>query len=322
MAAVLRRWPGALARSADRPGGSPQPAARSRGLRLARRAAGRASSSRRGSPIDRTVGRAVACAPWRGWPDGRGAAARARSRDGGGGMGRARPRRGREQYRDAPAIRAQAAARSHGRRARRGDALALGRWPRCAVGARGAGAGGRERDGAGALHRQVAGSAARRASAGGRPRDRMRDALPRRRRRSRSRSAARSRRRGGPPPWSPPIVRWRAASRRISRAGGSPPTIRRAGRLSATPPGTLLTAIAGAAASGLRAGRTLLTLAQASAGAGAARQAAGEWLAEVRALDLALRGPRPAPGWPGYRYCGAAKARWVGGCRCDARAAR
>ena len=70
-----------------------------------------------------------------------------------------------------------------------------------------------------------------------------------------------------------------------------------AGRpLSATPPGTLITAIAGAAASSFAPVELLTLLKHPLVSAGEAR---GEWLAAVRALDLTLRGPRPAPGLAG-----------------------
>jgi ATP-dependent helicase/nuclease subunit B len=70
-----------------------------------------------------------------------------------------------------------------------------------------------------------------------------------------------------------------------------------AGRpLSATPPGTLITAIAGAAASGFAPVELLILLKHPLVRAGEHR---AEWLAAVRTLDLKLRGPRPAPGLAG-----------------------
>ena len=70
-----------------------------------------------------------------------------------------------------------------------------------------------------------------------------------------------------------------------------------AGRpLSAMPPGTLLTAIAEAAASGF-APVELLTLLKHPLVRGAGERL--DWLTAVRGLDLALRGPRPAPGLAG-----------------------
>ncbi len=70
-----------------------------------------------------------------------------------------------------------------------------------------------------------------------------------------------------------------------------------AGRpLSAMPPGTLLTAIAEAAASGF-APVELLTLLKHPLVRGEGERL--DWLTAVRGLDLALRGPRPAPGLAG-----------------------
>ena len=70
-----------------------------------------------------------------------------------------------------------------------------------------------------------------------------------------------------------------------------------AGRpLSATPPGTLMTAIAGAAAAGFAPVELLTLLKHPLVQAGEGR---AEWLGAVRALDLVLRGPRPAPGLAG-----------------------
>jgi len=70
-----------------------------------------------------------------------------------------------------------------------------------------------------------------------------------------------------------------------------------AGRpLAATPPGTLLTALAAAAASGFAPVELLTLLKHPLVRSGERRNA---WLAQVRALDLALRGPRPAPGLEG-----------------------
>ena len=70
-----------------------------------------------------------------------------------------------------------------------------------------------------------------------------------------------------------------------------------AGRpLSAMPTGTLLTAIAEAAASGFAPVELLTLLKHPLVCADRSRP---EWLAAVRALDLALRGPRPAPGLAG-----------------------
>ncbi|HLZ79821.1 MAG TPA: double-strand break repair protein AddB [Sphingomonas sp.] len=70
-----------------------------------------------------------------------------------------------------------------------------------------------------------------------------------------------------------------------------------AGRpLSALPPGTLLTAIAEAAASGF-APVELLTLLKHPLVRGEGERL--DWLTAVRGLDLALRGPRPAPGLAG-----------------------
>ena len=70
-----------------------------------------------------------------------------------------------------------------------------------------------------------------------------------------------------------------------------------AGRpLSATPPGTLAIALARAAASGFAPVELLALLKHPLVAAGEGRV---DWLAQVRALDLALRGPRPAPGLAG-----------------------
>jgi ATP-dependent helicase/nuclease subunit B len=70
-----------------------------------------------------------------------------------------------------------------------------------------------------------------------------------------------------------------------------------AGRpLSATPPGTLIVALAEAAASGFAPVELLTLLKHPLVRAGEGRIA---WLEGVRALDLALRGPRPAPGLAG-----------------------
>ncbi len=70
-----------------------------------------------------------------------------------------------------------------------------------------------------------------------------------------------------------------------------------AGRpLSATPPGTLITAFAAAAASGFAPVELLTLLKHPLVRAGERR---ADWLAMVRTLDLALRGPRPAPGLAG-----------------------
>jgi ATP-dependent helicase/nuclease subunit B len=69
-----------------------------------------------------------------------------------------------------------------------------------------------------------------------------------------------------------------------------------AGRaLSATPPGTLIVALAEAAASGFAPVELLTLLKHPLVGA----EGRIEWLEAVRALDLALRGPRPAPGLAG-----------------------
>ncbi len=85
-----------------------------------------------------------------------------------------------------------------------------------------------------------------------------------------------------------------------------------AGRpLSATPPGTLLTAIAEAAASGFAPVELLTLLKHPLVQAGEAR---AEWLGAVRALDLRLRGPRPAPGLAGIAARGA-RRRLVAGRR-------
>jgi ATP-dependent helicase/nuclease subunit B len=82
-----------------------------------------------------------------------------------------------------------------------------------------------------------------------------------------------------------------------------------AGRpLSATPPGTLITAIAGAAASGFAPVELLTLLKHPLVRAGDAR---GEWLAAVRRLDLALRGPRPAPGLAGLSVLRQPDAWWA-----------
>ncbi len=70
-----------------------------------------------------------------------------------------------------------------------------------------------------------------------------------------------------------------------------------AGRpLSATPAGTLLTALAEVAAAGFAPVALLTLLKHPLVQAGDGRLA---WLGEVRRLDLALRGPRPAPGLDG-----------------------
>ncbi len=70
-----------------------------------------------------------------------------------------------------------------------------------------------------------------------------------------------------------------------------------AGRpLSATPPGTLIVALAEAGASGFAPIELLTLLKHPLVQAGEGRLA---WLDQVRALDLALRGPRPSPGLDG-----------------------
>lgn len=70
-----------------------------------------------------------------------------------------------------------------------------------------------------------------------------------------------------------------------------------AGRpLSALPAGTLLTALAGAAAAGFAPVELLTLLKHPLVRAGSDRL---EWLGRVRALDLRLRGPRPFPGLAG-----------------------
>ena len=82
-----------------------------------------------------------------------------------------------------------------------------------------------------------------------------------------------------------------------------------AGRpLSATPPGTLITAIAGAAASGFAPVALLTLLKHPLVHAGEGR---GAWLAAVRALDLALRGPRPAPGLAGIAALSPGDGWWL-----------
>lgn len=70
-----------------------------------------------------------------------------------------------------------------------------------------------------------------------------------------------------------------------------------AGRpLSATPPGSLLLALVSAAAESFAPAALMALLKHPMVRAGEARQA---WLDGTRALDLALRGPRPAPGLEG-----------------------
>ena len=81
------------------------------------------------------------------------------------------------------------------------------------------------------------------------------------------------------------LWRWKIA---VDDSAGRP--------LSAMPSGTLLTAIAEAAASGF-APVELLTLLKHPLVSGERER--WEWLPAVRALDLALRGPRPAPGLAG-----------------------
>ena len=82
-----------------------------------------------------------------------------------------------------------------------------------------------------------------------------------------------------------------------------------AGRpLSATPPGTLVTAIAEVAASGFAPVALLTLLKHPLVQAGEHR---GGWLAKVRALDLALRGPRPAPGLAGIAALKVDAAWWA-----------
>jgi hypothetical protein len=127
-------------------------------------------------------------------------------------------------------------------------------------------------------------------------RARGRDSRPRRRRASRWRCARCWRRPSGPQRWSRPIARWRGASRRIARAGGSRSTIRRASRCRSCRRGRLLLALADAASTGLRADGAADP---AQASAGDARDAALEWLEACAVLDRALRGPRPAPGLGG-----------------------
>ena len=82
-----------------------------------------------------------------------------------------------------------------------------------------------------------------------------------------------------------------------------------AGRpLSATPPGTLVTAIAEAAASGFAPVELLTLLKHPLVQAGEVR---ADWLASVRALDLKLRGPRPAPGLAGIAALRPGDAWWA-----------
>ena len=110
----------------------------------------------------------------------------------------------------------------------------------------------------------------------------------------------------------------RALARRVaahSRAGGSPSTTRAGQPLSLLPPGTLLLALAEAAAQRFAPLALLALLKHPLVRGGEARLA---WLDGVRAIDRRLRGPRPPAGLDGHRRasgrqadreCGGAGAR-------------
>jgi ATP-dependent helicase/nuclease subunit B len=136
----------------------------------------------------------------------------------------------------------------------------------------------------------------RRAAPDRHPRAELADPARARRRRSRSRCARRSKPRARPPRWSRPTACSRARLGACSRAGESRPTTAPASRCR-RPRGHLAARDRRRGAEEL-APVPLLALAQASAGRRRGRRALA-WLDAVRALDLALRGPRPRAGLAG-----------------------
>ena len=96
----------------------------------------------------------------------------------------------------------------------------------------------------------------------------------------------------------------------LSRAGASRPTTAPASRCRRPPPGTLLLGIAAAAAEDLAPVPLLALLKHPLVGGEGDERLA--WLDAVRALDLALRGPRPAAGLAGLDAHFAARSRRAG----------
>ncbi len=214
--------------------------------------------------------------------------------DAGRGVGGAWPRRARPGGGNPSAISSEAPARPDRRRARRSPALAIAGQKRVAGGAD---AGDRACDDRGGLQRQMECAAAARSAPDRHPRrgtarpgggsagDCAGDARG-------ARDAGADGRAGHSGPF--------AGAARVGaarRAGVSRPTTAPVGRCRSLPPGTLLLAIASAAAEDLAPVPLLALLKHPLVGGeGEERR---RWMDDVRLLDLALRGPRPAGGIAG-----------------------